>query len=333
MKFNIKIQPSGIEFEASTEQSILQSALDAGFHLEYSCKDGRCGKCKVKIINGAVERQEKFSSSITLKEINDGYLLSCMTKPSSNLELEARYFSELKDIKTTIEPCKVNSLEFPTTETVIIKLNLSKSSDFRFLAGQYIDLIIQGHRRSYSIANATNRIKSDGIELHIRKVTNGIFSEIIFNELKVNHLLRIEGPHGTFFIRDNTRPLIFVAGGSGFAPVKAMVEELISKDSKRKIMIYWGVEFHEQFYSKLPIEWQQQYNNIKYIPVVSGNDEAWIGKKGLVHKSVISDISELSKFDVYACGSPVMIDVAKKEFIECGMLQENFYSDAFISSN
>ncbi|HDL8287163.1 TPA: NAD(P)H-flavin reductase [Yersinia enterocolitica] len=219
-------------------------------------------------------------------------------------------------------------MEIIGSDIAILNLRLPPTAKIEYLAGQFIDLIINGQRRSYSIANAPG----GNIELHIRKVSNGIFSQIIFNELKLQQLLRIEGPQGTFFVRDNDRPLVFLAGGTGFAPVKAMVEELINKNDQRPIHIYWGMPQGRLFYSDIVNKWSVEYPNIQYVPVVSEEDSSWHGQTGFVHQAVINDFPDLSNFSVYACGSLAMISAAHQEFVEYGLAEDQFFSDAFVSS-
>lgn len=330
MKFNICILPSGIKFKAYSGTSVLQSALDAGYHLVHGCKDGSCGNCKARIASGRVNPFEA-STGITESEINDGYILTCCVSPASDLNLEVTYYSELDGINSTIQPCKVEMITFPVAGIAVLFLKLAPNSKLQYLSGQYIDLIIQGSRRSYSIANSISVY--DGIELHIKNIPNGLFSGYIFNKLKSNQLLHFEGPLGTYFIRDTGCPIIFLAGGTGFAPVKAMIEDLLYRKIKRQIYIYWGTISSGLFYSNLPEEWQKEHEYIKYIPVVSGEDPEWDGRTGLVHQAVLEDIKELVSYDVYACGAPEMINAARIDFITNGLLAENFYSDIFSSSN
>ena len=187
-----------------------------------------------------------------------------------------------------------------------------------------------GVTRSYSIANSCT--EAGGIELHIRKVHGGAMSEKVFSKMGENTLVRINGPIGTFFVRDSERPIIFLFGGTGYAPVKAMVEQLLEERSHRPIYIYWGAQKQTGFYSTLPDEWSNGNSNIKYIPVVSDVDPTWSGRSGFVHHAVLEDFADLQNFDVYACGSPLMIDAARKDFIERGLPEKQFYSDSFVAS-
>lgn len=326
MSLNVKLQPSGVVFDTDESTTILDSALENNINIEYSCKDGTCGSCKAKLISGEIEQDE--NSVLTMEDISNGYILTCCSKPKTNIEINVNYYPELSHIKKKTYPCKLDSIEIIGSDIAILSLRLPPTAKIEYLAGQFIDLIIKGLRRSYSIASAPG----GNIELHIRKVSNGVFSQIIFNELKLQQLLRIEGPQGTFFVRDNGRPLIFLAGGTGFAPVKAMVEELINKNDQRPIHIYWGMPDSRLFYSDLARKWSVEYPNIQYVPVVSGEDSSWHGRTGFVHQAVINDFPDLNNVSIYACGSLAMISAAHQEFIEYGLAEDQFFSDAFVPS-
>lgn len=323
MSHIIKIFPSSVEFTGKEDESILDSALNAGIHLEHSCKNGDCGICESELLAGTAVDTEG-------KSYGEGdRILTCNCKPRSSLELKAHYFPELAGQVKRVVPCKVNTAVMASEDVLKLILRMPPTSKTAYLPGQYINLQYKGVTRSYSIANAN---ESDGIELHIRNVPNGQMSGLLFDDLNENTLMRLEGPCGTFFIRHSDRPIIFLAGGTGFAPVKAMVEQLLQNKSKREIYIYWGMPVGKDFYSNLPTEWSNTYTHVHFIPVVSSNDESWSGRKGFVHHAVMDDFSSLESFDIYACGSPLMIDASKKDFIIKNLPVDNFYSDAFTAS-
>lgn len=323
MSHIIKIFPSNIEFPGKEDESILDAALSAGIHLEHSCKNGDCGICESDLLAGeAIDASGRVFC-------HGEKILTCCCKPKTALELKANYFPELAGQVKKIVPCKVNSAELVSADVISLKLRMPPTAKMGFLPGQYINLQYKGVTRSYSIANSN---EADGVELHIRNVPNGQMSTLIFSDLQENTLMRIEGPCGTFFIRENERPLIFLAGGTGFAPVKSMVEHLVQNNSTREIHIYWGMPQGNDFYSPLPQQWCEQHDNIHFVPVVSGEDANWNGRKGFVHHAVMDDFDSLESFDIYACGSPVMIDASKKDFMTKHLSVENFYSDAFTAS-
>jgi len=320
MNYKIKIQPSGLCFNADEDASILDSALSANIHLEHSCKNGDCGACAAELHTGLVV--DALGNSCT-----SGRILTCATRPQSDLELVATFHPELAAIQQKVVPAKVDQILFAGKDVAVITLRLPPNANFHYLPGQYLDMTYQGVKRSYSIANA--QVVSAGIELHIRRVPNGCFSELLFTEVKKDSLMRIEGPKGTFFVRDTGRPIIFLAGGTGFAPIKAMTEGLLANQCNRDLHIYWGMPSASMFYSNIARQWAETHSSISYIPVVSEYCENWQGRTGFVHQAVLEDFADLSAFDVYACGSPLMIDSAKKDFLLQGLDARNFYSDAF----
>lgn len=326
MQHVVTLNPSGISFSVPADTTILSSALANNIVLEHSCGTGQCGACKAKVISGDVASDDHHGV-LSAEEIATGVVLTCTSRPLSALELEAEYYPELASIVKKTVPCKVAELTFPVPDVALLHLRLPPTAQFVFLPGQYIDLTAQGVTRSYSVASAC--VENNQLELHIRKVPGGQFSNIVFNQLKPEQLLRMNGPHGSFFVREGTRPLIFLAGGTGFAPVKAMVEALLAKGDPREIHIYWGQRHSSGVYSSLPSEWAAQYDHIQAHVVVS-DDESWSGRKGLVHEAVLADISDLSGYAVYACGSPAMIATAKNTFIQQGLEEKAFHSDAFL---
>lgn len=301
------------------EETILQAALRQNIALPYSCKTGKCNSC---VAVAKVEGQE--SSDIR----------TCITVPVQDMTLELELLTELNGIQVKTLPCRINSLERASEDFIILTLRLPPNQILPFVSGQYIDLIKGDIRRSYSIASIP---EADKLELHIRKVVLGKFSQYLFEQAKVNDLLRIEGPFGTFFRRKASiaakKPLIFLAGGTGFAPVKSMVQSIIATQETTPLWIYWGNQTASGFYSALPREWAKDYEWINYHPVCSVPSSLWQGRTGLVHHAVLTDFPDLSAMDVFACGSPAMIEAAKSDFIQAGLIPSAFYADAFLPSN
>lgn len=323
MNYEIVIQPACVSYPASPDDTILNAALANKVFLEHSCRKGDCGLCSATLLSGTVKNEHG-------NKISSGTILTCCSYPQSNLQVKANYISELADIDCVTLPCKVASIHFNTEDIVTLNLRLPPTAKFNYLAGQYIDLIYKSIRRSYSIANS--QAVSSGIELHIRLIPNGEFSQLLVNTCDINQLMRIEGPKGTFFVREATSPIIFLAGGTGFAPIKAMVEELINNKTNRTIYIYWGMASSRNFYTNVVRCWAEQYSDVHYIPVVSDVDSHWDGRRGLVHNAVLEDFPDLSAYHVYACGSPLMINSAKEMCISQGLNETHFYSDIFVPS-
>lgn len=323
MKYTIELQPSGVSFSANAQDTVLNAALSDKKFLEHSCRKGDCGLCTAVVLSGEVKNELGNT-------VSSGKVLTCSSYPQSDLVLQANYFPELAEIECQTFPCKVVSLVFNTHDLVTLTLRLPPTAQFKYLPGQYIDLIYQGVRRSYSVANAQS--VSLGVELHIRLLPEGEFSQLLSSGCEVGTLMRIEGPKGTFFVRKAANPLLFIAGGTGFAPIKAMVEELLHNNTDRMIYVYWGMANAASFYSDCPTQWLKQYDKLHYVPVVSEKDTSWNGRKGFVHAAVLEDFTHLNDFHVYACGSPLMINSAKETFIAKGLDESHFYADIFVPS-
>jgi CDP-4-dehydro-6-deoxyglucose reductase len=280
------------------------------------------------MLSGEVDNKEHTADV----ELKDNQILTCMSFPRSDLVLEAKYFKELQHIKRKTIPAKVSDIEHISDDILYLTFRLPPTANFEYLSGQFIDLMWNGQKRSYSIAS--HKAINNALELHIKKVENGFFSDFLFNALKENQLLRFFGPLGTFFVRDSEQPIIFICTGSGFAPVKAMVEQLIENNSAREVHIYWGGRYRADLYSELPRQWASQYDNINYTSVFSKETELTdCDAKGYCQHEVLKQHQNLSEFEVYACGSDEMIHDAKRLFIEYGLQEERFHSDSFLPSN
>ena len=326
MTYKIVVQPSGVIFHS--EENFLKDAIAQSIVLKHSCENGSCGACKATIVNGTVDHQDPFNT-LSQEEKASHVFLTCMSKPLSDCVIEASYIPELAGITCCLTPAKVDSINIQG-DVAIVVLRMPPSANLNYLPGQYVDLISGYVKRSYSIANSKHT--TEKIELHIRFVLSGLMSNKVFFDFKINTMVRLEGPKGTFFVRNGNKPLIFLAGGTGFAPVKAMVEELLFIEDTRPIYIYWGAETISGFYSSAPFLWQKEHAHVAFIPVLSGSEVEWSGRRGFVHQGILQDFSCLTDFEVYACGSSRMIESAKEDLIKNELLEENFYSDAFLSS-
>lgn len=317
MQYDIEIQPAGVRYKSV--DNLLGDALSQSIPLEHSCKTGDCGVCSAEVVSGVVQNE--------LGEIvEQGHVLTCQSKALSDIVLKAKYYPELVDIKQQTTPCKVAHVSRVTDDIVILKFRFPPTVKFDYLPGQYIDLSFKGIKRSYSIANAKSDNKE--LELHIRKVPNGQMSELIFNDVKVNQLMRMEGPKGTFFVRDNNKPLLLLATGTGIAPIKAIVEQLILQSDKRKVHIYWGMQYEAELYCKELAQYAEEYEHIQFYSVLS-KEQDWQGYKGYVQNAVNHDFDSLENFEVYACGSLSMINDAKILFMNKQLPSDSFHSDAF----
>lgn len=317
----------GKQFSCLEGDTILNSALSSGIMLEHSCKDGRCGVCKVALIEGEVREVER---QVSLEELDKGdYFLACCCTAASDVLIDAVDLDIMMGVKEKALPAKINQLERLSDNVVRVELRLPPTSDFKFLEGQFIDVSHSSTvGRSYSIAS-TSCEKT--ITLLIKKVPDGVLSNYWFNMANVGDLLRIKGPKGTFCLRNHNKPLIFLATGTGIAPIISMLTKMDldpNFDQSCQISLFWGNRLAEDFV------WEPDFRTIEveFIPVISRPDKSWSGEKGYVQDIALSRIKNLKDVDVYACGSNTMIDSARKSFVSRGVKQENFYSDAFLKS-
>ncbi|MDX1518599.1 MAG: CDP-6-deoxy-delta-3,4-glucoseen reductase [Gammaproteobacteria bacterium] len=328
----VKVNNSGDTFSVAEDESILDAALRHGLSLPYGCRDGACGSCKGRVLAGEISYPDKDLAGITMEEMKSGSALFCQARAKSDLLIEARLQETAGDIPVRKLPCRVEQHEQLTHDVMRLLLKLPASERLQFLPGQYIDILLaSGKRRSFSLANAPHDDRY--LELHVRYYPGGLFSELAFHKLKDKALLRLEGPFGTFcFNEDSPRPVIMVAGGTGFAPVKSIMEHLLAAGIDRPVHLYWGVRSRADLYlDDLPRRWSEQESLIEYHPVLSEPkpDDDWDGRTGLVHEAVLKDMQDLSGYDVYTCGPPPMVEAVLNTFTERGLPREQIFSDSF----
>jgi CDP-4-dehydro-6-deoxyglucose reductase len=332
----VRLEPSGHTFHVAPGETILEAALREGIGLPYGCRNGACGACKGILRSGELVYGDYQERALHDSEKLAGKALTCCTRPLTDIVFEVRELAGAKDLAIRTLPCRVEKVDKPADDVAVISLRLPAGERLQFLAGQYIDILMKGgKRRSFSLANAPH--DDQFLQLHVRKTPGGAFSRYVFEEMKERAILRFEGPLGTFYLReDSDKPLIFVAGGTGFAPIKAQLEHLFHHGDDRPIVLYWGARSRADLYlHDLPMRWQQEHPGFTYIPVLSDAPpgDAWQGREGLVHQAVLDDFADLSGYQVYACGAPAMTDVAKETFVAQRRLPEDeFYCDAFTPS-
>jgi len=329
--FKIKIEPSGHSFEASAEETVLAAALKHGVNLPYSCRGGACGSCKSKITSGEVH-YEFMPDGISSREKQAGFALLCQAMASSDLVIESREIEKNMDIEIKNYPCRVEQRTQLNHDVLLIKLKLPGNERMQFLAGQYIDFILKdGRHRSFSIANAPH--DDEFIELHIRHIPGGEFTTEAFDNMQAKDMFRVEGPKGQFYLReDSDRPIIFMAGGTGFAPIKGIIEHALEIGLTRPMHMYVGVRALEDLYMKDMAEaWAAKYDFIHFIPVLSDPkpSDNWTGRTGLVNQTIVEDFADLSGFELYGSGPPKMVYAGRDIFPEKGLDLDHYFSDAF----
>jgi CDP-4-dehydro-6-deoxyglucose reductase len=340
VSYQVTLKASGKQFTVQRDQTLLEAALQQGITLPYGCKNGACGSCKGKILEGRVEHGQHSATALSPKDEAAGGTLFCCALPQSDLLIEAREVQVAGDIAIRKVPCRVNAITKPSADVAILKLQLPAAERFQFLAGQYLEFLLKdGQRRAYSIANAPDQ--EGPLELHIRHLPGGLFTDFVFGAkdpaLKEKDILRFEGPLGSFFLReDSKKPIIFVAAGTGFAPIKSIVEQMQFKKITRPIHLYWGGRRPSDLYlEELCQSWARDIPDFKYIPVISDAlpQDQWTGRTGFVHQAVIADHPDMSPYQVYACGAPVMVNAARQDFSSnCHLPEEEFFADSFTSA-
>jgi CDP-4-dehydro-6-deoxyglucose reductase len=322
---------NGKAFKCKDGQSILDAALEARILLDHSCKTGRCGSCRIRI-NGGDTQTLLQEDALTSAEIGDGWILSCARTPVGDLEIDAEDLSDFPVQKPQIFPCRISELQELSSDVMRVMLRLPPSALFSYRAGQHIDVIAPGGiRRSYSLASGA--LSSGEIELHVRKVVGGKMSQYWFEQAKHSDLLRINGPKGTFFLRNmDGRDLIFLATGTGIAPIKAILEDMAINQAlvrPRSIKLYWGARRMEDLY------WSPAISspNFEFNPTLSKADSSWSGSRAYVQDLAISGLEDISSLSVYACGSSTMIKSALSQFLAVGLTSDHFIFDAFVPSS
>lgn len=338
MTFTITVQPSGRAFQADTTETLLAAGIRQGIGLPYGCKDGACGSCKCKLVSGSVSHGPHQAKALSEAEEAAGYVLTCCGTAQSDVVLESRHVTEAGAFPIKKMPVRVSSLERASHDVIVLRLQLPAADAFQYHAGQYVEFLLRdGDRRSYSMANAPHtQAAGPQMELHIRHMPGGKFTDQVFGTLKEKDILRIEGPYGSFYLReDSDKPIVLLASGTGFAPIKAILEHMAHKGITRPATLYWGGRRPADLYQAAWIEAQLGVMaNLRYVPVVSDAlpEDGWTGRTGFVHSAVLQDMPDLSGHEVYACGAPVVIESARRDYVAAGLPEEAFFADSFTSA-
>jgi CDP-4-dehydro-6-deoxyglucose reductase len=332
-EFKVTLAGKDKSFQVRQGESVLAAALRQGVMLPYSCKNGTCGSCKGLLQSGEVHYPFHPPLALERNDFADGYALLCQAEPVEDLVLEVREIEAVRDIQVRMLPARVVEKTLLSSNVARLRLRLPASQRLQFLAGQYVDMLLAGgKRRAFSIASCPSL--ENEIELHIRHVEGGDFTGHVFTDLQERDILRFEGPLGNFFVRNDApdRPMIMMGGGTGFAPLKSMIESLIDHGDRREIHLYWGARTPDELYlDALPLRWSREHSHIHYRRALSesGDPSDESAFHGLVHEAVIADHPDLTDFDVYMSGPPAMIETAKKVFSEHGLPEDRLFYDSF----
>jgi NAD(P)H-flavin reductase len=321
----------GPTFECNDAENIVSAAERAGWAIPASCRAGICGTCEGEVSEGAFVVPGRNDDGPIL-DGPAGTVKLCRARPRSDLRIAPR---EIKAVEPgSLKPivAKVLKIEKPSAEVAVLKLRFPAGTRAKFRAGQYLRILLEdGSERSFSMANPPQ--SNDGVELHIRYLPGGLVSEAVFNVLKPGDAVRLRLPQGDFWLRESDKPIVFVAGGTGFAPVQSIVEDMLRRQIRRPAHVYFGARTPDLLYrDSLARQWTaKRPAELVYVPVVSSppDDGSWTGRTGLVHHAVLADLPSLAGHEVYACGAPAMVAAAREAFMAQGLAHDDFFCDAF----
>ncbi len=323
MVYSIRVADTDISFPCDAGTTILEAVRRAGYEVPYSCQRGACESCRGFVRSGEVETSQSVGQ----------YVLFCQTRPKSDLEIVPREIRRIDPAAKSVIDAKVLRVTQAADDVRIVQLRFPPGVRVKFKAGQYLDVILaDGEKRSFSMANAPQQ--SDLAVLHVRVVPGGRFSGEVLPGLSVGDTLRLELPSGDFWLRPGDKPILLVASGTGFAPIKSILEDAFSKRSTLPMALYWGARRRKDLYlAELPEQWAVLHPGFRFVPVLSEPDVDWRGRVGFVHRAVMQDYPSLAGFAVYACGVVAMVGAARRDFSsECGLSLDDFYCDAFVTS-
>ena len=337
MSFNITVQPSGRTYVAQADEALLAAAIRSGIGLPYGCKDGACGSCKCKKLEGTIVQGTHQLKALSADDAANGFILTCCATALSDVVIESRNVTDESAFPIKKMPTRVASMVKASHDVMLVSLQLPAADVFKYHAGQYVEFMLAGGvRRAYSMANAPHtQAQTPQLQLHVRHTPGGKFTDHVFGAMKEKEILRVEGPFGSFYLReDSTKPVVLLASGTGFAPIKAIIEHLQFKAITRPAVLYWGgrrpadLYMHDWVLGKVA-----EMPNLTYVPVVSDAlpEDAWTGRTGFVHNAVLQDFADLSSHQVYACGAPIVVDSAQAAYIKVGLPEDEFFADSFVT--
>jgi CDP-4-dehydro-6-deoxyglucose reductase len=332
-EFSVRIEPHGRRVVVAENRSVLDAALAAGLNLPHSCKSGHCASCRARLKSGEIFYPNGRTAGLTEAEARQGDILLCQARPRSDLVVEARLVANATDVEIKTLPCRIAKLARLAPDVMQVFLRLPAVEALRFQAGQYLDVLLEGgRRRSFSIASPPH--DSQLLELHVRRVPGGGFTEALFDRLQAGALLRIEGPIGQFIYRESAAPALMIAGGTGFAPLKSMLRQVLERGSAREIHFYWGARQAIDVYEEERVlEWARAHPQLTFTTVLSEatslDPSASHRRLGWVHEAVLADHPTLDAFDVYAAGPPALVEAIRASFPGRGVSEERLHFDSF----
>ena len=336
MHFTVTLQPSGRTFPCGPATEVLRAGLAAGVPLRYSCRSGVCRTCRAHLVTGVIDHGNVHPNYLSEAEKAQGVVHLCSARPLADCVFSVGALDPAQ-LPARQMPARVLSVERPAPDVAVLRIGLPPNEPLHFRAGQFLQVLLDdGVARSYSIATCPRAEGVRQLELHLRHLPGGRFTDHVFGHLQPRDLLRIEAPQGSFFLReDSTKPMVMLASGTGFAPIQSLVTHSLALGARRPIHLYWGVRRAADLYRHaLAMQWATQHPHIRYTPVLSDATVAcgWQGRRGLVHRAVLEDLPDLSGYQVYACGAPAMVEAARRDFgAEAGLPALEFHADAFVT--
>ena len=321
---------SGHEFRARPDETVLAAALRQGVMLPYSCRNGTCASCKCRLVTGEVRYPFNPPTALDTEDLADGRMLACQAVSDGDIEIEAIEIEQVADIPVRLLPARVESIDELTPTVRRLRLKLPRGQRLQFLAGQYMDILLPGgKRRAFSIASPPS--ETEFLELHVRHVSGGGFTGHVFETMQAGEILRLEGPLGMFFVRlGSPRPILMMGGGTGFAPLKAMIEDLIHAGDTRPLILYWGVRTASDLYAReLIADFGQRHPEFRFVPVLSEPSVDWSGRRGFVHDALIEDHADLAPFEIYMSGPPAMVHAGRRAILAAGGSEAHLHYDSF----
>ena len=308
---------------------MLSGALREHLNLPHSCKGGSCGTCRVRVIKGRFAYPHGRPIGISVEEETDGFALICQARALEDLEIEIREIRHVTDVEIKSLPARIERMRPLAPDVMGMWLRLPAIESFSWQCGQYLDVMLAGERRrSFSLANPPH--DSALLELHVRRAPGGAFTEQVFTSLKEGSLLRIEGPLGQFIYRPGERPLLLVGGGTGYAPLKAMIRQVLETETKRDITLFWGARRAADLYDDAWLrDLAAKHARFRYTSVLSDQSAAAPHESGFVHEAVVRKVPGLAGFDIYAAGPPAMIDAVRAALPAQGADPGRIYIDSF----
>ncbi len=334
-KFNVRLEPVGIEFEVDEDDTILRGAFKEGLMLMHGCKEGQCAACKSFLLDGEVDLDSYSNFALNDYEKEEGWTLLCRAHAESDLEIELINYDEevlRSGVPESTEQLTVETLEPLTSDIYRMVLD---ATELKYRPGQYVDIHIPGSEdvRSFSMANLPN----GKLEFMIKAYPDGKFSSLLSEGgIAEGHELEVTGPYGVFTLRRGSeRPLLFIGGGAGMAPILALLRSLADQGSERPAVYYYGARGPEDLFHIDELrELEQRLPNFRFVPALSDCDEedAWDGERGLITDVVARCEPEIAGMDAYLCGPPPMVDAAIAMLDANGVPDDRVYYDKFTTT-